>query len=113
TTSMPDVARSVSGSNVMVILIVSSRLTRRPPASPLFPYTTLFRSLPLQLTVSGISDERFHEPGCLPLFQSLQRFHWRFLKSGGESDGVSPPLNSSGDTRSFTTKRVRHDSSDS
>src|SRR5207244_11326988 len=34
--------RTTSSSNVRVLLIV---MTRRPPTSTLFPYTTLFRSL--------------------------------------------------------------------
>src|SRR5947209_13451564 len=32
-------------------------MRRRPPRSPLFPYTTLFRSLPFALEVLAFADE--------------------------------------------------------
>src|SRR5258708_15968815 len=37
-------------------------MIRRPPRSPLFPYTTLFRSGPPRLTVRGIANQR--PPAC-------------------------------------------------
>src|SRR2546429_7090418 len=36
-------------------------MIRRPPRSTLFPYTTLFRSLPVQLYLASLDDPRARE----------------------------------------------------
>src|SRR4051812_49963150 len=46
-------------------------MLRRPPRSPLFPYTTLFRSHPASITfwkaLGELLEHLFCDPGILPL----------------------------------------------
>src|SRR5438045_9668301 len=55
-------------------------MSRRPPSSTLFPYTTLFRSCPhhFQRVASGGSDEKGGEPGRI-LRQRLKHLRARFV----------------------------------
>src|SRR5439155_25209816 len=41
---LPPPLSSPTTNHIVVLLIFSFRILRRPPTSPLFPYTTLFRS---------------------------------------------------------------------
>src|SRR2546430_13985741 len=47
-------------------------MIRRPPRSPLFPYTTLFRSLPLRHALAEM--QRALEPGTFVAAQANRRF---------------------------------------
>src|SRR3989338_7991831 len=64
-------------------------MIRRPPRSPLFPYTTLFRSLSIPLR-----GRLLPSPGRTP--------HKRSLRGGGLRDRKSTRLNSSHSSISYT-----------
>src|SRR5436309_14935335 len=59
-------------------------MIRRPPRSTLFPYTTLFRSFPLQNEAAHLEQTHARVVLVLP-----------FLLHGGETDRKSTRLNSS------------------
>src|SRR5207249_10416999 len=61
-----------------MILLFFSSLTRRPPRSPLFPYTTLFRSIsasPFSIAITDPFERGSRVPG------SAARNVWRGCKS--------------------------------
>src|SRR5436189_2923302 len=76
-------------------------MIRRPPRSTLFPYTTLFRSVPFQHDIAGKHGPRFKQfeelfPHDAPSFWSLNECE-RPVNSPGEEDidRKSTRLNSS------------------
>src|SRR5258708_29169747 len=48
-------------------------MIRRPPRSTLFPYTTLFRSVPRQIGSRGDSDSRRCSPAIVNFFSLVRR----------------------------------------
>src|SRR5258707_7313645 len=64
-------------------------MIRRPPRSTLFPYTTLFRSVPLD----GAHDRG--RRGADPSYQPRSRPRTASAGAGGEEDRKSTRLNSS------------------
>src|SRR5690349_22530910 len=66
-------ARDPSSSIPLLISLFFFLMIRRPPRSTLFPYTTLFRSIP------GAAAERRHVPG--EPIEQLARRHRRRARS--------------------------------
>src|SRR5690606_42164679 len=63
---------------------VSSPLILRPPRSPLFPYTTLFRSRQGQGSRAGVADPATEKPDCLD-----QNRHRTTAPAAGTVQGTS------------------------
>src|SRR5438094_8816535 len=92
---------------MVVALRVFSRfilILRRPPRTPLFPYTTLFRSLHrvLGLEAPDVHDERLRRggPGCSARHDALLR-RLAGAVSRARRDRKSTRLNSSHRTISY------------
>src|ERR1051326_4926214 len=52
-------------------------MIRRPPRSPLFPYTTLFRSIQVGLALATVRDRRLYR-GQFGNFQEYCRYRWDY-----------------------------------
>src|SRR2546427_9216945 len=66
-------------------------MIRRPPRSTLFPYTTLFRSLRVQLVELARERAPFH----VERFERIEQLGQRGVATPGERDRKSTRLNSS------------------
>src|SRR3712207_7505758 len=79
-------------------------MIRRPPRSPLFPYTTLFRSHPLHQPLGVYGEEVVHGQGDHPARERVE-------KAGGVEDGVGGLEHDHEDRRDRDRKSTRLNSS--
>src|ERR1043166_6398637 len=61
-----------AGRHVLAALLLFFLMIRRPPSSPLFPYTTLFRSLENDIRIRYRIDGILHEVAVPPQLRVLQ-----------------------------------------
>src|SRR3712207_8356105 len=78
-------------------------MIRRPPRSTLFPYTTLFRSLPLKFSGSSVMTLRLHE-----IHPSIVHFPLTLVPASLILDAIGQATGSRGLDRKSTRLNSSH-----